>query len=130
MKKLLALLLALIMVVSMAACGAKEEAAAPAATEAPKETQAVATEAPVEGEVKTMYAVTGPSEVFEIPWFNVGPHTWVKVMYETIIGMDADGNATTNSGMAESYTMAEDGLSASITLREGLKWHDGEPVTP
>lgn len=34
MKKLIALLLALVMVVGMAACGAKEEAAAPAATEA------------------------------------------------------------------------------------------------
>ena len=132
MKKLLALLLALVMVVSMAACGAKEEAAAPAETEAaPAETeaQAVATEAPVEGEVKTMYAVTGPSEVFEIPWFNLGPHTWVKAMYETLIGMDAVGNPTTTNGLSAEYTFADDGLSASVTLREGMKWHDGEPIT-
>lgn len=131
MKKLLALLLALVMVVSMAACGAKEEAAAPAETEAaaPAETQAVATEAPSEDGVKTMYAITGPSEVFEIPWFNLGPHTWVKAMYETLIGMDAKGDATTTNGMAAEYTFADDGLSASVTLRDGLKWHDGEDVT-
>ena len=35
MKKLIAMLLALAMVLSLAACGAKEEPAAPAATEAP-----------------------------------------------------------------------------------------------
>ena len=35
MKKLIAMLLALVMVLSLAACGAKEEPAAPAATEAP-----------------------------------------------------------------------------------------------
>ena len=130
MKKLFALLLALIMVVSMAACGAKNEAAAPAATDAaPAATQAVATQPVEEGAVKTMYAVTGPSEVFEIPWFNLGPHTWVKAMYETLIGMDAKGNPTTNNGLAAEYTYADDGLSASVTLRDGLKWHDGEPIT-
>ena len=131
MKKLLALLLALVMVASMAACGAKEEAAAPAETEAaaPAETQAVATEAPSEDGVKTMYAITGPTEVFEIPWFNLGPHTWVKAMYETLIGMDAKGDATTANGMASAYTYADDGLSGSVTLRDGLKWHDGQPVT-
>ena len=43
MKKLIAMLLALVMVLSLAACGAKEEAAAPAA---PAETQAAAPAAP------------------------------------------------------------------------------------
>lgn len=47
MKKLIALLLALVMVFGMVACGAKEEAAAPAETEAtaPAETEAAAPEA-------------------------------------------------------------------------------------
>ena len=47
MKKLIALLLALVMVVGLVACGAKEEAAAPAATEAaPAATEAAKEEAP------------------------------------------------------------------------------------
>lgn len=133
MKKLLALLLALVMVLSMVACGAKEEEAAPAETEAaaPAETEAAApAETDAAAAPTTMYAIQGPSEVFEIPWFNAGPHTWVKAMFETLIGLEADSSATTECGMAESYTMAEDGLSASVTLREGLMWHDGTPVTP
>ena len=133
MKKLLALLLALVMVIGLAACGAKQEAApaateaAPAATEAaPAATEAAAPEASA---VPTMYAITGPSEVFEIPWFNAGPHTWVKAMFEPLIGFDAKGDPTLEAGMASAYTFAEDGLTASVTLRDGLKWHDGNPVT-
>ena len=51
MKKLIALLLALVMVVGLVACGAKEEAAAPAATEAAP----AATEAATEAAPATMY---------------------------------------------------------------------------
>ncbi len=31
--------------------------------------------------------------------------------------------------MAESYTISEDGLTFTFTLREDLKWSDGEPIT-
>ena len=131
MKKLLALLLALTMVIGMAACGAKQEAA-PAATEAaPAATEAApaATEAPAADATPTMHVIQGPQEYFEVPWFNCGAHTWVKAIYETLIGMDNKGEATTTNGMAASYEMAPDGLSLTVTLRDGLKWHDGVDVT-
>ena len=32
-------------------------------------------------------------------------------------------------GQAESYEVSEDGLTYTFTLRDGLKWSDGEPVT-
>ena len=52
MKKALALLLALVMVLSLVACGAKEEA--PAATEAPK------AEAPAAPSPRTFWALLSP----------------------------------------------------------------------
>ena len=55
MKKLIALLLALVMVLGLVACGAKEETAAPAATEAaPAATEAAKEEAPAEGEAEVL----------------------------------------------------------------------------
>ena len=59
MKKILALVLALVMILSLTACGAKEE---PAATEAPKaEAPAAAPEAPAE---KTPADYTGNLVVY------------------------------------------------------------------
>lgn len=133
MKKLLALLLAIVMVFGLMACGQKEPEAAPEAT--PEATPAATEAAPeatpeaAPAEAKTLYANQGPTEFFEVPWFNAGPQTYVKAMFETLIGMDNTGAATTEIGMAESYEMAPDGLSAKVTLRDGLMWHDGTPVT-
>ena len=31
--------------------------------------------------------------------------------------------------LAESYSVSEDGTEVLITLKDGLKWHDGEPIT-
>lgn len=31
--------------------------------------------------------------------------------------------------LAESWSVSEDGLTVSFTLRDNLRWHDGEPVT-
>ena len=56
MKKLIALLLALVMVVGLVACGAKTETSAPAATEAaPAATEAAEEEVPAEAEVLEFY---------------------------------------------------------------------------
>ena len=60
MKKILAILLALVMVLSMVACGAKQEAVAPAAPEAPKE-EAAAPAAP-EAPKEEAPAEEGPSQ--------------------------------------------------------------------
>ena len=56
MKKLIAMLLAMVMVLSLAACGAKTEA--PAATEAPKAEAPAATEAPAAPEAPAVEEVT------------------------------------------------------------------------
>lgn len=49
------------------------------------------------------------------------------MIYDTLFAMDADGKIQPQ--MAESDTVSADGLAHTIRLREGLKWHDGQPVT-
>ena len=48
--------------------------------------------------------------------------------FEGLVTFDtADGS--TIPGNAESWTIGEDGLTYTFTLREGLKWSDGSPLT-
>ncbi|WP_186417031.1 ABC transporter substrate-binding protein [Bosea sp. CS1GBMeth4] len=49
------------------------------------------------------------------------------MIYETLFAWDA--NLQPKPQMVESFATASDGLSWSFTLRPGLKFHDGQPVT-
>lgn len=107
MKKLLALLLALVMVIGIVACGAKEEAAAPAATEA-------APAAPAATEADPDASSDKPYDGVTVTWWHY-PYTgedqgyWderAAVFYEqtgitvetTIIPWGADGAAKLSAG--------------------------------
>ncbi|MDO5603688.1 MAG: ABC transporter substrate-binding protein [Paracoccus sp. (in: a-proteobacteria)] len=48
------------------------------------------------------------------------------MIYDTLLGVDADFNIRPQ--MAD-WSVSDDGLVYTFTLREGLLWHDGSPVT-
>ena len=48
-------------------------------------------------------------------------------IYDTLFGTDADFQPQPQ--MAEGYTLSDDGRVYTITLRDGLAWHDGSPVS-
>lgn len=48
------------------------------------------------------------------------------MVFETLLGMDADYKPQPQ--MAD-YTVSDDKLTYTFTLRDGLTWHDGTPVT-
>ena len=50
----------------------------------------------------------------------------VLMVYDTLFAMDADGVAQPQ--MLEGYATEADGLTWTLTLRDGLKFHDGTPV--
>jgi len=51
-------------------------------------------------------------------------HAWM--VYDALFGVNAAQQAKPQ--MAEGYTVSDDGRTYLIKLREGLRWHDGEPV--
>lgn len=49
------------------------------------------------------------------------------MIYDTLFAMDE--SFTPQPQMVESWEVSDDGLTWTFSLRDGLKWHDGEPVT-
>ena len=49
------------------------------------------------------------------------------LVYDTLFALDE--NLEVQPQMVDTYTVSDDNLKYTFTLREGLSWHDGEPVT-
>ncbi len=49
------------------------------------------------------------------------------MIYDTLFALDA--KMQPKPQMVETFTVSEDGMDYSFTLRKGLKWQDGTPVT-
>ena len=52
---------------------------------------------------------------------------YIRHFFEGLMKKDKDGKLT--GGIAENYSMSEDGLSYLFYLRTNAKWSDGQPVT-
>jgi peptide/nickel transport system substrate-binding protein len=49
------------------------------------------------------------------------------LVYDTLFAMDAKGEIQPQ--MVDKYEVSRDNLTYTLTLRDGLLWHDGKPVT-
>ncbi|AHC73423.1 putative oligopeptide/dipeptide ABC transporter [Candidatus Endolissoclinum faulkneri L5] len=49
------------------------------------------------------------------------------MVYDTLFAMDSKN--IVHPQMVDTYVVSDDKLTYTLTLREGLKWHDGTPVT-
>jgi peptide/nickel transport system substrate-binding protein len=121
-QKLLYLLMLAALILS--ACGG-----APAAgTEAPR------AEAPSEEAAST----TTPS-VVRIGWAGspdslnpglailVEAYTILELVYDSMYELNLDGSFTLN--LADSVERSDDGLVYTYKIKDGIKWHDGQPLT-
>ncbi len=120
LSKILALLMALVMVFSLAACGG--EPAAPNNPDAPENPDAPAEKKILKTHVTAAIdsidpALTSAGDDFEV----------IGTMVEGLFQCDAAGAAV--PGMAESYEVSPDGFTWTFKIREDANWSNGDPVT-
>ncbi len=123
-KKVLALILACLMALSIAACGVPETQNDPSkgSEENSNATEPSTPAAPVAQEL-----VIGESDDLGgyDPMSNMNPFTIRALIFDTLIQLDYD--YTMKPALAESWEMAPDGMKWTFHLRKGVTFHDGEP---
>ncbi|HVL25797.1 MAG TPA: ABC transporter substrate-binding protein [Thermomicrobiales bacterium] len=56
--------------------------------------------------------------------------SWVSdFIYEQLVGTSVANGRDVPIGLADSWEIAADGVTYTVKLHEGVKWHDGEPFT-
>ncbi len=59
---------------------------------------------------------------------DLGTYSVLSQSFEYLVGIGPDGNIGDN-GLASAWTPNDDGTAWTFTLREGVTWHDGSPLT-
>ena len=115
-KKWLAGLLSTVAVVTLAACASGGSSTTTSSSSSSADTETFT------------YAINGdPSSTNPINTSDRWGLTLTNFIYSPLIRVEADG--TYVNELADSYEVAEDGLSITVKLRQDVKWSDGEDFT-
>lgn len=57
----------------------------------------------------------------------VESYTLFELVYDSMYDLNLDGSFTLS--LAESVSVSDDGLTYTYKIRDGIKWHDGKPLT-
>ena len=131
MKKILFLLATIVTMIMVGACGAPAADApaeeAPAQEEAAQEVEN--TGDPVDGGTLT-FAVGGEPASFdchrEASFTCIHP---IAPFYSTLLTFDQWNYPEVIGDVAEEWSVSDDGLTYTFTIREGIQFHDGAPLT-
>lgn len=125
-KKILALALAALMVLAMAACGGNNNGGNTSTPASDGGNNASEPGTAGEPTIADEFSVQiGPNPETLDPALNsaVDGGNMLVTLFETLLIIDE--NLEVKPGQAESYTVSEDGLTWTFTMRDGLKWSDG-----
>lgn len=134
MKKMLALVLAALMMISLVACG-------PNSNDSPSGGNNVSstpgtggpgnTPDPAGNDADSIYG--GVLDIATHLDTGLDPHytssfelyKWSDLVYETPLALDAEGNISPN---VCNFELSDDGLTLKLWVRDGMTFHDGSPV--
>lgn len=129
MKRLVALALAGVMVLSLAACGGNNSAKSEGSTAAKEETKAAGVTYPgtPDADMVTVDLRAEPPEMNSMLTTDVAAGDILRM---TMAGLTRlDENDQPQPDIAESWDVSEDGTTYTFHLRKDAKWTNGEPVT-
>ncbi|MDQ4096480.1 MAG: ABC transporter substrate-binding protein, partial [Actinomycetota bacterium] len=82
-------------------------------------------EQPVRGGTLVVALTSDPGSLNPAVTSNGGVHNASEPMFNGLVGLDKDGNPT--GELAASWNVEQNGAVYRFTLRDGVKWHDGQP---
>ena len=121
-KRLTALVLATLLCASLAACGSKAETPAQSAPAAPTESANKAANAVTVGIAQDLDNSLDPHKAVA-----AGTKEVMFNVFEGLVKPTSSGDLI--PAVAEKYTVSEDYLTYTFTLREGVQFHNGDAVT-
>ena len=129
MKKLVSLALAVLMCLSLAACGGSSSSGGNISDMAAATTAAPASTTPAADVAQEMTFVLSdePDGIDPTVTNNSFAMYVLCNCFEGLVTYDPSGSIV--PGCAESWDISEDGTVYTFHLREGLKWSDGTPLT-
>jgi peptide/nickel transport system substrate-binding protein len=118
--------------VILAACGSSSSPSGGATTAAPATTAAAAggstTSGPVKDGGKLTVGIGSEPEQLDPDKVRAGTDLYVTYnMFETLLARTVEGKLV--PGLASAYTQSADGLTYQFTLRSGVTFQNGDPVT-
>ncbi|MBR5268333.1 MAG: ABC transporter substrate-binding protein [Lachnospiraceae bacterium] len=132
MKRFIALSLALVMMLAMfAGCSSKETTTTTAAAGGEATTAASGTPSTEGKNVRTDLVMCQMADVVTLdPPESTDSYsnTIINLVFDTLIDMDE--NSQFIPGLAESWEVSEDGKTIVFQIRENVKFHNGETLTP
>lgn len=75
----------------------------------------------------TVQVGTEPDSIDPVLNTSVDGSIYIEHIFEGLTKLDKDGNLV--NGQAKDIQISDDGLTYTVTLRDDIKWSDGEPVT-
>lgn len=130
MKRILTLILAVVMVVSMAACTKVNEEPSVSASESAAVSESTAPETATVDQVASVCVGAEPETLDPTMNQSVDGMIYISHLYEGLYRINTDG--TFSLGQAKDVTITDnaDGTAHVVaTLRDDIFWSDGEPVT-